>query len=67
MEDWQNRVIQEEIELREKMCKLYHFLLQRKLDNISNKFERREDDILYKQLNAMEDYHTILCERIKRF
>ena len=58
MEDWKIRLIDEHIELKERISKLTKFLDENK--------DHEDHDILSKQLVAMMDYLKALEERIKK-
>ncbi len=58
MEDWKIRLIDEHIELKERISKLTKFLDENK--------DHEDHDILSRQLVAMMDYLKALEERIKK-
>lgn len=58
MEDWKIRLIDEQIELKERISKLTKFLDENK--------NHEDFDILSRQLVAMMDYLKALEERIKK-
>ncbi len=64
MQDWQNRVVEEEKELKSKVEKLAFFI------GYDSKFDELDlaDQILMSfQLDAMEQYRKVLGCRIARF
>lgn len=63
MEDWQQRVIEEEKELGEKINKLMYFLESEKFLELPF----QDKSTLWKQFYGMIDYRAALQERIARF
>ena len=59
---WQQRVIEEKVELEAKLDALQDFL-----DTRGDELPFIQYNLLCKQLNAMADYLDILCKRIKAF
>lgn len=58
MEDWKIRLVDEQIELKERISKLTKFLDENK--------DHEDFDILTRQLTAMKEYLKILEERIEK-
>lgn len=56
----QQRVIDEEKELNDKVSKLNNFIASELFKAVDSK----EQDLLYQQFNAMSTYHNILKQRI---
>lgn len=63
MEDYKQRVVQETVELSEKMIKLNAFIFKAKLNHID--IPKEELDILTQQIVAMHKYYDILICRLK--
>lgn len=62
-EDYQQRVVDERVELEEKLLKLQTFLISEK----SNSLDSVDRKLLTRQAAIMLDYSEILSERIDRF
>lgn len=58
MEDWKIRLVDEQIELKERISKLNKFLEENK--------DHEDFDILTRQLAVMKEYLKILEERIEK-
>ena len=58
MEDWKIRLVDEQIQLKERISKLAKFLEENK--------EHEDTDILNRQLAAMKEYLKALEERIEK-
>lgn len=58
MEDWKIRLVDEQIELKERISKLNKFLEENK--------DHEDFDILTRQLSAMKEYLKALEERIEK-
>lgn len=59
MEDWKIRLVNEHIELRERISKLIKFLEENK--------DHEDSDVLNRQLTAMKEYLKALEERIEKY
>jgi hypothetical protein len=59
MEDWKIRLINEHIELRERISKLTKFLEENK--------DHEDSNVLNRQLSAMKEYLKALEERIEKY
>ena len=64
MNDYQERMLEEKIELQYKVGKLRHFIFDE--NPIYKELGSIDKDLLNDQLNAMEHYLNILRERINR-
>lgn len=64
MFEWQRRVVNEQKELVERMEKLYAFITKNQL---FHEMERRDQDDLMEQHQAMVTYNSALQRRISRF
>lgn len=61
MKEYQIRVIEEKIELDQKIKKLSDFILSKR------KIPQKESDLMGKQLSIMRNYSACLSERIRAF
>ncbi len=64
MSDWQDRVIEEKVELDEKIVKLTSFIFSQKP---GVPIDLDMTGVLTTQLNAMQDYSRVLLIRISMF
>jgi len=63
MEEYQQRVIEEKIQLDEKLLRLHNFLSSDKLKDL----DLDDQNLLVEQEHAMKIYSIILWNRINRF